>query len=279
MELSLDTLDPPIYIVHSLIWADVVIDPLQIERYPSVHTRTSPERENELQKTVWATGMSNKSFYIFWHFDLFKFLQLAIPSKTLIPSSWHEIWAQRCGENLFFNFKKRFQILPPPPTGILSRGCIGCAFPFYFQHLKKDINLVWPGTEKGYFWPHLRRPALAIDFYRVSWILYYWTPQKVSYHLIDPFLQDSLLMIVRSIPITFLTFLFLSFTQETLPWRPTSLFSLEQNPAWCRAPLLPCPTSLKSAVWSSFSLLQIKLSGSQHSVLFSLRMIFWKALS
>ena len=223
---------------------------------------------------VSATGMSNKRFYIFWHFDLFQFLQLAIPSKTLIPSSWHEIWAQRCGENLFFNFEKKIQILPPPPTGILSRGCIGCAFPFYFQHLKKDINLVWPGTEKGYFWPHLRRPALAIDFYRVSWILYYWTPQKVSYHLIDPFLQDSLLMIVRSIPITFLTSLFLSFTQETLPWRPTSLFSLEQNPAWFRAPLLPCPTSLKSAVWSSFSLLQIKLSGSQHSVLFSLRMIF-----
>ena len=134
--------------------------------------------------------------------------------------------------------------------------------------------LILPGTEKGYIWPHLRRPALAIDFYRVSWILYYWTPQKVSYHLIDPFLQDSLLTIVISIPITFLTSLFLSFNHETLPWRPTSLFSLEQNPAWCLAPLLPCPTSLKSAAWSSFSLLQITLSGSQHSVLFSLRIIF-----
>ena len=92
---------------------------------------------------VWATDMSNKRFYIFWHFDLFNSLQLAIPSKTLIPSSWNEIWAQHCAENPTFNFEQSFQILPQPPTRILSRGCIGCAFLFYFQYLKKGIDLAW----------------------------------------------------------------------------------------------------------------------------------------
>ena len=108
--------------------------------------------------------MSNKSFYIFWHFDLFKFLQLAIPSKTLIPSSWHEIWAQRCGENLFFNLDFFFRFYLHHQRGSSLVAALDAPFRFSFSIWRKTSILFGLEQKKDIFVPTCADQPLPSTF-------------------------------------------------------------------------------------------------------------------
>ena len=82
--------------------------------------------------------------------------------------------------------KKVFRFYLNHQRGSSLVAALDAPFCFTFSIWRKALIL--PGTEKGYIWPHLRRPALAIDFYRVSWILYFTElPKKLLITWLIPF--------------------------------------------------------------------------------------------